>query len=187
MSMTTKKKPAAKKPAARKQRDRKTANKMVYFGCKAGTFVIQSKDFETVTAGGKTMRQEIPEIKLVFGDRGVSRPLHPQHDAELIEEFREYIRKAEEENYWGDYARVRTNNLREVHPDSPARPAPNWETVAPDKIRGIVEALELDIDKCIMYEEYNGNRSEVLDVLDLMAAERDGDPVERKSTNKPSL
>lgn len=180
----TKKKPAAKKTV---KRERKSANDMVYFGCKAGTFVIQSKDRQIAgQANGRPIYEPVEEIKLEFGNKGVSRPLHPKHDAVIIKEFRDYIQAAKDNEYWGDYDRVKINNLREMHPNSPAMPAPNWDNLAADKVKGIVESLELNVDKCILYEEYNKNRPEVLDVLDAIAS-GDAAPAKPEKSEKPSL
>lgn len=185
--MTTKKKPAAKKPAAKK-RERRTKNNMVYFACKAGTYVVQSRDKILTHVAGKPAYQEIPEIKLHFGDKGVSQPLHPEHDAKIIEAFRNEIQTARDEDYWGDYARVRVNNLREIHPDSPAPPVPNWETISLEKLPSVVDGLGLDLEKCVIYEEYNANREDVLNLLeDLIEKQNEPESAKPAASEKPSL
>lgn len=159
----------------RKDRAERKNNERVYFACKAGTYVVQSKDVQPVSVDGKMSNVPIPEVKLEFfngvGHTGVSRPLHPEYDAELIAAFREHIREAEENGYYEDFARVRTNNLREIDPNTPPIPVGEWDDIDPAKIRTIVETLGKDPDECLRYEEYSLNRPEVVETLELMIAE----------------
>lgn len=162
------------KPKPKPTSKRKSQNHLVYFGCKAGNFIFQSKDKVARDLGdGRVTHQLIPQVKMLFGDKGVSKGFDPDvpQDAKMIKYVRDYIAQAEVEGYREPYDRVKYLNLREMKPASPPPPFSTWDSVDPGKLSDFVKDLKLDVEHCILYEEANQNRPDVVADLEALVEE----------------
>lgn len=173
--------------ATRAQGNKKAASKkrnlpgnLVYFGYKRGKCVVESADRKIIELqNGRSRDVREPGLTVYF-THGVSDGLNPDipEHAVKIKALRKLIADAEKNGYRGEYGRVRSGNLREVRPNSPAPPFGTWDETSADRLPGIVKDLRLDVEHCIEYESYNQARDEVIDALEALLDQPDNsDPL----------
>jgi hypothetical protein len=144
----------------------------VYFACKAGNFVLRSPDTRLVDVGsGRFEKVKDPGLEITFysdtygSHTGVSRPLDPERDKDLIEAARKEIANPSDD-------RVRIWAFREIEPLAPPRPQgmpPNWDSMKTETLVAFVAEGGLDVEACIAYEEYYGNRADLIAALEALA------------------
>lgn len=136
----------------------KSANK-VRFASKCGLFTVKSKNYQIV--GNPPMKKVVPGITLRFGADGMTEhfdPSNPDHKW-VIDETRKLIEK-------NDRRAVR-EGLIEVTNKTTLPPVPAWNDMTPLGIKTIVSEGNLDIEKCLVWEEARGSdaRLEVIALL----------------------
>ena len=91
-----------------------------------------------------------PGCVLLFED-GVC-TLDPVKDAEKIKKFRAWMDE-------GTDPRISQLGIFEVKPDALTPPFPNWDSTNPDKLPEFIEALGLDVERCLRYELQKGDEA----------------------------
>jgi hypothetical protein len=150
-----------KAPAQKKQREYRKDKLPVYFAAKTGILPITSDGYEYY--GADRRREKVQGLSLNFGDKGVTRPYDPSDelDAEIIAAVRKWIAQGRDE-------RIRNFNVRELKPNTIQAPFPAWDDT---NAKGIVEKFQgsgWNLADCILYEEQNRCRDDVLEALEAL-------------------